>query len=277
MNKYSWFWLSKYRIMMILVTSLVFFLGVFVGTVCNLGTYFSFVHINVNKNTSSVDKVSIVPSVSFPLSYFAKDKFRGGNAGASSTLDDEYTWNLAYVDVDQQSFPTTTIRLSPKDYSVESQDMPPIKSREQLLSFSDIFRDSFTEQISKYRNLAQRFLPEHSIMNVKKIDIDGDGITESIIELCSGGNNCPNSLLVIKNDKIIFSTEGALLNPSIIAADTPNGFYLTWTPFTTDQEVWDEGLCCMLGHIKTRFIFNTGKLEPVYEEKVLYLKVKNLK
>ena len=218
----------------------------------------------------------VTPTINMPLSYFSKDNFRGGSVGTSSKYDDEYTWDTAYVDVGYQTFPTITLRLKSTDYSIETKELPSTRSREEILSLSDIFKDSFTDQLNKYGNWAQRFLPEQTIQNIKKFDIDGDGTEETVIALCHGGNHCPDSAMVVKDNKIIFSSTNAVSMPDIIPAETKNGFYFTWTPQSTTDDIWDEGLCCSLGHIKTRFVFGSGKLVPVYEEEVRYLKVKNI-
>jgi len=178
------------------------------------------------------------PILYLPLSYFAKDSIKW--EGALNI------WKMAGVDVGYQSFPTTTVTLSENDYANKITELPILKSKE-------------------------------TITTIKKFDVDGDGKDETVMGLCGGGNHCPDKVIIVKNNKIIFSTSAGGIGPNITDTGTSNGFYIEWAPWLHDGSKWDVGLCCLPGYKKTRFVFKDEKFIPVYEQEVLYAEVRNRK
>ncbi len=228
-----------------------------------------------------------LPTLNLPLRYFPSESFRSGTVGKS--IDDKSTWKSAAIDIGYQSFPTTTITLSSEGYSNEIKDLPPIKSLKEALSVRlfahesealidvSYIRERRLAQIQEYGTLASRFLPYDNIGIMGSFDADNDGVDEMILAVCGeGGNHCPHEVIIIKGDKIIFSTRAGGTGPRIVTSDTPNGFYLQWAPWQPgDGGIWDVGLCCLPGYMKTRFVYEDGKFIPVYEQEVLYINVKN--
>lgn len=130
----------------------------------------------------------------------------------------------------------------------------------------------YKQEIKEYGDLATRFLPSKSV-DVKKFDVDNDGKDETIIFLCGvGGNHCPHRIVIVKDNKIVFSVSTGLTDLNISKTETGNGFYVHWVP---TEGKWDRGLCCSLGYMKTRFVYDGGKFKPVYEQEVLYFKIEN--
>ena len=143
-----------------------------------------------------------------------------------------------------------------------------------------IGHDTFREQIKEYGDMAKRFIAlevnRETITYVKKFDTDKDNIKESIVGTCGlFGNGCPHSNLIVKDNKIIFSTDEA----NIIEAKDGNGFYLQWVPYTSDinKPQWDNGRGVPAGYMLTRFIMKDGKFIPIYEQEVLYVMVGDIK
>lgn len=220
-----------------------------------------------------------MPVLDLPLRYFTDDSIAWGSVNTSRNSDDKNTWEYAAVDGGDayQSFPTKTITLSSDDFSNNIEQLPPIKSMEQIIE-QDVEIDApwqwlYKDQIKEYGDLATRFLPDESI-DAKKFDVDKDGKDEMIIFLCGvGGNHCPHHIIVVKDQKIIFSVSAGLTGLNISKTETGNGFYVHWVPA---EGKWDDrGLCCSLGYIKTRFVYEGGKFIPVYEQEVLYMQIKN--
>ncbi|MEK7181022.1 MAG: hypothetical protein AAB738_01645 [Patescibacteria group bacterium] len=238
---------------------------------------------NQNKNVAVVGltdtNLSDTPSLDLPLHYFTNKSIAWGSVDTSRNSDDKNTWKYAVVDGGDayQSFPTKTITLSTNDFSNDTEQMPPIQSMEQILK-QDIEEDTlwqwlYKEQIAEYGNIATRFLPADYITNLRKFDTDKDGKDEEIIFLCGvGGNHCPHRIVVVKDQKIIFSVSAGLTGLDLSKTETGNGFYVHWVP---TEEKWDRGLCCPLGYIKTRFVYKKGKFLPAYEQEVLYFEIKN--
>lgn len=230
----------------------------------------------VTKDTSSdIDKESAayeIPSLHLPLRYFPSDSFSWGLT--NTNIEDVGMRQLAAIGgIDAfQSFPTQTITLSSNNFSNKKEKLPPLKSREEILFEADILEDSFKRQLDKFGDLARRFLTDYRITEIKKFDVNNDGKNETVIGLCSGGNHCPHEIVIVQGDKIIFSISAGLTGLDIHKSETGNGFYAHWVP--TDDR-WDEGLCCPIGYMKTRFVFENDIFVPIYEQEVLYFKVEN--
>lgn len=124
-------------------------------------------------------------------------------------------------------------------------------------------------QLKEYGELAQCYLPEETINNYYQADVDSDGEKEELLTLCSlGANHCSSRSEIIKDGKVIFSTDlganGIGITPAI------DGFYVEWT---ADDSYIDEngdivGLCCLVNHHKTLFQFQDGKFKPVKQWKI---------
>lgn len=222
-----------------------------------------------------------IPTFNLPLRYFTDNSVIYGTINSVSSLDNIDTWEYATIGGKDayQSFPTETITLNSDDFSNDIKELPPIKSEAQMDRFlggkgDSPLRSFYENQKNEYGNLVNRFLPlMKSISSIKTFDVDNDKKDEKIISLCGvWGNHCPHEIIIVKNRKIIFSSNAGLGYKSIKKSDTNNGFYINWIPA---KDKWDKGLCCPLGHMKTRFVYKNGKFKPIYEQKVLYFNVKN--
>lgn len=231
----------------------------------------------ISTDAQSENKYTM-PILKLPLSYFSKESIRFGSADTKS--DDEDAYTEAAIDEGYHSFPTTTISLKSDEYNQKKEKLGSIKTDEEIYGGDTDWKDSYPEQIEKYGDLARRFLPD-TFIDVKKIDVDSDGVDESIISLCMvGGNHCPHGIIIVKGDNIIFSTSAGSVDVDIVETKTHNGFYLHWVPGSDDStdKKWSAfGLCCSPGYMKTRFVFEDGKFKPVYEQEVLFFNVENTK
>jgi hypothetical protein len=220
----------------------------------------------------SFDKNYEIPKLYLPIEYFSEKDISWGYAGENGI-----GWDSGAIE-GYQSFPTTEITLSTKDYSQKIELLPPIKSRREILEDSGIYRSSFEELMKKYGDIATRLLPDVDITNLEKFDVDKDGNSETVLSVCSyGGNHCPHKIMILKNDKIIFSVSAGIVGLDVTKSDTGNGFYVEWTPSLNDGSKWDQGLCCPVGYKKTRFVFEEKEFKPVYEQEILYSMIEDTK
>ncbi len=216
---------------------------------------------------SAVEQVSDMPILNLPIRYFAKDSIEGSSNG-SVVVDEGY-----------RSFPTTTITLQQSDFINEKDSLPPLKTAEEI--FTEIkessggeipYKDIIQREIKEYGDLALRFFPDEMI-DVEKFDVDMDGKSEIIVSAGSlGENHFPDRIIIIKNNKIIFAVSPGMPNLRIERSETGNGFYIRWVP---SEGKWGRGLCCPLGYMRTRFVYENGKFKPVYEQEVLYFVANN--
>lgn len=230
-------------------------------------------------NTGPGNIVYVMPGFNFPTNYFSEENILWGNAGEGGDYEDKTTWETAVISDGYQSFPTTIISLASSTFSNVVSELPPQKTKPEILFNAGIFEETFIEQMSKFEQFALRLLPEDIIVNTKKFDVDGDGVEESIVETCTlGGNHCPHKIIIIKGTKMIFSLlSGGGPGINLVDSKTSNGFIVEWTPWKNAGSKWDTGLCCTIGHIKTRFIYKGGVFVPIYEQEVLYFKVNSTK
>jgi len=218
---------------------------------------------------------STIPILNIPLRYFTDDSVAWGSVNTTRDSNDKNTWSFAAIDGGDafQSFPITTITL--QDFSNESHDLSITKELKEKSYYVGPIANSYEEQVEKYGDLAIRFLAvSNAITWVKEFDVDLDGKAEKVVGLCGiDGNHCPHEIIIVKDNKQIFSTSAGLTGLDISKTDTGNGFYVQWVP---TEGKWDRGLCCPLGYIKTRFVYKDGMFMPVYEQEVLYFKVENV-
>jgi len=216
---------------------------------------------------------SIIPILNLPLRYFTDDSIAWGTVNTARDSYDKNTWKFAAIDESYQSFPDIKITLPVSDYSNDIQKLPPIKYTNA--NYYDVSQQWYEEQVQEYGDLAVQFWTEgDSLTWVRKFDVDSDGKTETIVGLCGRyGNHCPHKILIIKDRKIIFSAMAGVSSFDLKKSDTGNGFYLHWVP---GEGKWGStGLCCPLGYVKTRFVYEDKKFKPIYEQEVLYVKVNN--
>lgn len=216
-----------------------------------------------------------IPVISLPIKYFSEKNIEYG-----SQPNDKWS-EASFDEMTYQSYPTTTISISPENYSNDVKSLGEKKSWEKILEENTIcgdnknedcgFLETIKQNYNDYKDLASIYLPADSIYT-EKFDVDGDNKNETIVFSCGiGGNHCPHSVDIIKDNKIIFSA--SLNGVNIKPAETKNGFYLEWN----NDEDLSSGYCCPRGYVKTKFVYENNKFIPVLEQEVYYLRIKDSK
>lgn len=231
------------------------------------------------KNTivkESETNTKILQSISLPLKYISEDLISWGSVNTDRDTKDKSTWKSAAVDMGSRDTPTTNITLSKDDYSNAHEDLPAIKSIEEITSETNgrITSESliYQETLAKYGDFGIRFFPTYYPF-IKNFDVDADGKDEKVVYLCGiGGNHCPHKIVIVKDDKIIFSVSAGMTDLGLSPSETNNGFYVEWVP--TDNG-WVYGLCCPPGFVKTRFVYTNNEFIPIYEQTHMYVEVVN--
>lgn len=209
-------------------------------------------------------QLNLYPVFDLPLEYFDTESVSIG-AGSYSTL---------YEIPAYQSYPSTEITIPERYYSVEIQDLPVIKSDEEIYGFNpeeDFFGTSIEDSINKYGDLARRFVGEPGgglfVSSVEWADVTGDGDKEQIVSLIQmGANILGESNVIIKNNQIIFSTELDSFS-QLMPAQNGNGFFLQWS----DNYKYRDGF------MMTRFVYDGEKFVSVYEQQTRYVRINDNK
>jgi len=257
-------------------------------------------------DTSERDDLYEFSTIQTSLRYFSKGDLSGGNIGEDGELDDQATWDYAYLGGDDtyHSFPTTTITLSKDDYSNEIRELPQAITKEKYLGLSEnytiedyrndykknLHTDEFfidkeptwNKVVGEFGDIGARFLSgeygnkKWSVVLEEEADVNSDEQKEKIVYLTEDTDGFDHRILIINNQKIIFSVNGDRDTiPKITFSETKNGFYIEWV--NPSKHYKDTGYCCPKGYMKTRFAFEDGKFVPVYEQEILYSKVENIK
>jgi hypothetical protein len=221
-------------------------------------------------NNKSADRLA---EIRLPISYFSEKNIRHGSS------DGKDGWERASLDeMTYQSYPTTSITLPKNAYSTDIRDLGNNKSLEEVIKENSVcgenknedcgYLDQIKENYNEYKELAPYYLP-YSTISVKRFDVDGDGSDEIMVYGCSvGGNHCPHTVDIIKNNQIIFSVDGVNI-ADITPVQTGNGFYLDWY---NDKDL-EGGYCCPFGYVRTKFVYENNRFVPVLEQKVDYLRI----
>lgn len=224
----------------------------------------------------SESSINNMPSISLPLKYIPEDLISWGSVDVDRDSKDKSTWKSAAVDIGSRDTPTTNITLSKENYSNAHEDLPAIKTIEEITKETngEITTDSliYQETIAEYGDFGIRFFPVYYPF-IKNFDVDADGKDEKVVYLCGiGGNHCPHKIVIVKDDKIIFSVSAGMTDLGLSPSETNNGFYVEWVP--TDNG-WVYGLCCPPGFVKTRFVYTNNEFIPIYEQTHMYVEVVN--
>ena len=156
---------------------------------------------------------------------------------------------------------TTTITLPFEEYSTEKRPLPPIRNLDQILNedqdVSDDYKDYFIKDVEQYGDLARRFIDVIvGIQKVKYFDVDMDGKDETIIFMCGYTNSgCPQKIIIVKEDKVIFTIDAGHKNSDLIKSENGNGFYVHWISKTDSTKM------------ETRFTYTNGVFQPSSEKK----------
>ena len=209
-----------------------------------------------------------MPVLKMPVSYFASSSTAWGSS------DGNDGWTEVTIDEGSVSYPTTTISI--KGFDTKTKNLPKIKSEAEINRIcNDGMHDCFTDlnktQVNEYGDLATRFLPNDFITAVNYFDVDSDSKNETVVSTCGvGGNHCPHKIIIIKDNKVIFSVSEGVPNLNLVKYKNGNGFLVEWVP-----ERLVQSMCCSLGYMRTRFVYENKIFKPVYEQEVRYFKVEN--
>ena len=236
-------------------------IGILIGIVIVLTLNFLKTSVNKPRLVSNPQSFAEnAPNLNLPLSYFPKEDMEWGDYEATKDA-----YGVFGGESVSQSYPTTNITL--KDYLVENRILPVPKTLADLTS-SGQYVEYVRENYQKYGTLAASFLPDQYIVTKEEFDVDLDGRKETILGLgLTVANHPPQTVKIIKDDKVIFSFEG--FQPMIKSVTSNNGFYLEWI----DDSQLNQGACCPTGKMRTRFVYENTLFKPAWEQEVIYTKV----
>jgi hypothetical protein len=237
----------------------------------------------INKNTVAVAFLLVVIMVAIWLSsgtdsnYLDEELAVGDSGVTESHLD-----SSSYI-----SIPTSTISYAA--FSNERKPLPLLPSDDEwqemitptpLLEAGEKWQDqmdagtlnayaeSNLESYEKYGDIAKRFITSgYFYIRIKEHDVTGDGNSEKIISVDSGGNGRFDVIYVVQGDTIIFKAEpqevdrAFTLHPS----RSGNGFSISWIKY----EYADRGYCCPRGYALTHFLYEDEVFVPKFEQEVL--------
>lgn len=260
-----------------------------------------------NSNNENVKNFDYFYKIKLPLRYFIGEDLGGGSIG-DGEYDDTTTWEYSYLGGNDtyHSFPTTTISLEDTKYSNEIRYIPEQTIRNAFLeqhgydseagecretenegnALCPRFEEYYDIAIEKYGTYAEHFIGYNKwgygneiklwlLTDIKKFDVDEDGIEESVILLSEGIDFFYKEILVVKENEVIFSLDISKDDyRTITPAKNGNGFYLEWKNISKHFEA---GYSAPTGYTKTRFVYENNIFKPVYEQEVLYTKVENIK
>lgn len=219
----------------------------------------------------------------------------GAKQAQLQTEDNQNNYNRN----DYYSLPTTDIKFPKDDYSNEARELPPTTTKEQYLGLSEnytiedyrsdyeknLHTDNFfvdkeptwNDVVGKFGDFGTRFLSgkfdnaKWDVGAIEEADIDGDGQKEETVYMSEDLDHSDWRILIIKNERIIFSVNGDRESaPKIIPSKNGNGFYIKWID---EIKHYGNGYCCPTGHMTTWFVFKNDKFVPAYEQEVLYSEV----
>lgn len=242
---------------------------------------------NIQCNNAKVigkNGTSNLSELKLPIKYFPKSSVGWGSLGSGTNMSDSSTWERAAVDIGSRGVPTTNITLNKDSYSNKHENLPPLKTFDEIVTeskeisyytnLSDNLNIFYKDIYAKYGNFGTRFLPGF-YPTIVEFDIDSDGKNEKIVSLCGvGGNHCPHTIDIVDDEEIVFSVSVGMVGLNLTASETGDGFYLEWVPTTGNG--WENyALCCEPGYMKTRFVYKNNEYVPVYEQEYRYVEVVN--
>ena len=196
--------------------------------------------IEKNGDLSTTSDRNSFPPLDMPIEYFdAKIVSFGEEPGYKVVLD-----ALPY-----QSYPTTTISMSPELYSTESVPfIEPEHINKETGSITDLY-------------------------DTKYVDVDNDGKKETIKSYSLTSENKEGDWYVaaewsqvIKDNKVIFDASGGDYM-KIVPAKNGYGFLVEWGYKSFGNQNTD-------GFLTTKFIYDGKKYFPIYEQQTRYVKIK---
>ncbi len=136
-----------------------------------------------------------------------------------------------------------------------------------------IWDDSeLVSEFRKYPYFAGYFLPDLTVDFVDKFDVNKDGLDEYVVygsSVTMMAKDIRRVIIVDSKGKILFEYYDRSLE--IVSIKDGNGFYLL-SAHEEDMEV----PCCARVKIKTRFVYSNNTFTPVYEQKVVYVRIGNI-
>ncbi len=230
-----------------------------------------------NAKTLSENTENDFQPLSLDVTYFNYDDVRWGSANHYKKFGEGDIRKFSQMSLKNtavyQSYPYSEITLTEFDSSIRDLQALPLEKAIILLK-EDCPMDwpvqTARENYRKYGPFTTYALPDYEIYEINYFDVDKDGKDEAIIHKnfncrADGGSASAD---IVKDNKIIFSATGD--DATIIPADTNNGFYV-------EQRLYDgSARCCSTGILRTRFVLESNKFVPIYEQEVKYMQVKEV-
>lgn len=227
--------------------------------------------VNARSQTNSDLNDQVTKWLDLPVEYFSKKDVQWGSGGKGETgkITDYIQVALKNKTV-YQSYPTLNSTITYyKNESVPLKNLTFNEINNEISKVVSYGQPQVEDSYKQFGTLISNYLPDKYIWKTDKFDVDGDGITETIVYTNMAGAADGGSYTsdIIKGNNIIFSVSED--NSMIIPADTPNGFYIEWGAVGDPN----SGRCCEEGIHRTRFVFKDNKFVPIYEQEVKYLKI----
>ncbi len=126
--------------------------------------------------------------------------------------------------------------------------------------------------LSSYSNKKYPFVeppsfPGKEPFYLEPADVDGDGNKEKIILTWTNLlYSRPNKLQIVKGEQVVFEVTD-LPRVWFEQSESHKGFYI-------GNEIGDNKDCCYAGNRLVRFILESGEFKPVWEQKIMYLRIR---
>lgn len=202
-----------------------------------------------------------IKTLEVPIEYFNKEHVAGGE----SSSHHPFGYTSARFDDGYRSHPELIEELEPHigHWEGRGDTLPPVQAESEISPENHVMESTIRENMDDYGDWARRFLPSDYVVWVDQFDVTGNGEAEYIIALCGlGGNRCPHETLIVdNNDNILTSFYSGVLQKH----PSGNGFMRRW-----EREYRDPN-----GYMLTRYVFQDEQFWPLYEQEVLYYRVKD--
>lgn len=219
--------------------------------------------VDIKNNDGPPKTEERFPALKMPAEYFDTKQIAGGANMLSGVSYSVLNENEGY-----RSYPSPAISL--EGYQNIPEPLPPIKSDDEIHTPNpedDFMGSNKQANIDKYGDLARRFVGKAGegwlIDDIITIDLENDGKKEKLISMTKMGANIIGSRnLIIKDNKVIFSTDPDTFS-NIVIANNEKGFFLQW----------DDNFKQRDGYMVTRFVYDGEKYIPVYEQQIRYVRI----
>jgi len=204
------------------------------------------------------------PFLNLPKDYFEKDDF----------YQTDIIKNPSY-----QSYPSTVIttgawKILPNTKALSLEKVLDENRQREGKQLQGWNQSNLISTFEKYPLFAGYFLPDYEIDNIDRFDVNKDGFSEFIVYGCPAfmaGSACGRIIIVDSKGKLLFDYENRGIE--IESIKNGNGFYL----LAADMEEDMEATCCTRVKTKIRFVYDNNTFTPVFEQKVVYVRIGDIK